>query len=483
MRPTRVPERMARIHARNPSPGLGGAAARNPRRADRLAAASDEPGSGTSSLQPGRSAWCAGALPGRRRWNKQGRLSRALPIAAAAALVAAVSFGAWRWTSAGTPVAQPTIDAIAVLPLRDLTGDEAQQDQTDGITDAVISSLAQVRSIDVTSRTSVMRYKGTTESQPSIARALGVDAIVDGSLRRAGGRILVSARVISADGRVLMPARDFDAEQSDLLKFAGDGRQDHRRRDSSTGQPRRAPAAAESKARPSRCYSEDLLGRHSALKQDEASLRRAIGHFERALAIQPDYALAYAELSVLWSTMRTFEMESAAPSQRAAASRALALDPDLAEAHLAAGGMAFDDWDWNNAVTEFSNARELNPNSIDVCGCLATVLSALGRHAEAISLIEHAVKVNPLSNRSRFPAGLVHYFARRYTDAERHLRLSLELEPENYPAPIVLANVLTETGRAQEAIQLLDRPVFWRSVFMAKASRGGRTARRRDGSS
>ena len=275
-------------------------------------------------------------LAGRRR-NKQGRLSRALPIAAAAVLVASVSFGAWRWTSAGGLTAQPAIDAIAVLPLRDLTGDEAQQNLTDGITEAVISSLAQVRSIDVTSRPSVMRYKGTTESRPAIARALGVGAIVDGSLRRAGGRVLVSAQVIGADGSVLMPAREFDADQSDLLTLQATVARtiaDEIRAQVSPAERRRLlnPKLVHPDA-----YAEYLLGRHSAWKQDDASFRRAIGHFERAIAIQPDYASAYAGLSMAWGSRRAFGMESAAHSQRAAASRALALDPDLVEAHLRCG--------------------------------------------------------------------------------------------------------------------------------------------------
>ena len=170
-----------------------------------------------------------------------------------------------------------------------------------------------------------------------------------------------------------------------------------------------------------------------------------------------------------FSSLRTFGMEDAGARERAAAARALEIDPALAEAHAAMGASTFDDWDLNAAITHFSKARELDPNSIDACGCFTVLLSALGRHAEAISLIEHALKLDPLSNTTHFEAGLVYHFARRYADAERHLRLSLGLEPKNYPAPIVLADVMKATGRAEEAIKVLDRAPFQRNAFIASA--------------
>ncbi len=224
-----------------------------------------------------------------------------------------------------------------MLPLRDLTGDEAQQNLTDGITDAVISSLAQVRSIDVTSRTSVMRYKGTTESQPSIARALGVDAIVDGSLRRAGGRILVSAQVIGADGRVLMPARDFDADQSDLLTLQATVARtiaDEIRAQVSPAERRRLlnPKPVHPDAYRNTCSA--ATAPRSRTKPRFAGLSVISNAQSRSSRTMPP-----PTRSCRWLGPRgaSFGMESAAHSQRAAASRALALDPDLAEAHLAAG--------------------------------------------------------------------------------------------------------------------------------------------------
>ena len=119
--------------------------------------------------------------------------------------------------------------------------------------------------------------------------------------------------------------------------------------------------------------------------------RPSIGSIERAIALQPDYALAYSALVMTFSSMRNYAMEDAGVRERAAASRALELDPVLAEAHAAMGASAFDDWDLNAALTHFSKARELNPNSIDTCGCFTVLLSALGRHPEAISLIEHTL--------------------------------------------------------------------------------------------
>ena len=397
------------------------------------------------------------------------RPAYALLVAAAVAVVAAVIFGAWRWTSTAPLVTEPTIDAIAVLPLRNLTGDDGQEYLTDGTTEAVIASLAQVRSLDVTTLGSVLRLKDTKDSLPAIASRLGVDAVVDGSLQRIGGRIRVSARVVGADGHVRMPSRDFEADESDLLPLQVTVARTIADEIRAQLNPEERQRLLNPKPVRPDAYTEYLLGRHNLWKLDEGSLRAAIVHFERAIAIQPDYARAYAELAMAHNALQNFGMEDTGPEAREAAQKALALDPDLAEVQMAAGVVAFGEWDWNSAVTRLTTAREMNPNSVETCSCFAPVLSALGRHAEAISLIDHAVKLDPLVAVTHFQAGLIYSLARRYVEAERHLRLSLDLQPEQYPAPIVLADVMVATGRPQEAVQVLDRPPFLRSAFMAAA--------------
>ena len=234
----------------------------------------------------------------------------------------------------GAPTAvSPEIKSLAVLPLENLSGDPAQEYFADGMTEALISNLAQIRALNrVISRTSVMRYKGSRKSLPEIAAELNVDAVIEGTVQRSGGRVRVTAKLIPAATDSPLWARDYERDLSDVLKLQSDVARavaDEIRIQVTPEERARLAAARNIDPQAHEAY---LLGRHH-LRTNEEDLRQAIGHFERAIQLAPDYAAAYAGLSSAWATRGIFgakNLKEVMPLARDAAVKAVALDPQLA---------------------------------------------------------------------------------------------------------------------------------------------------------
>jgi eukaryotic-like serine/threonine-protein kinase len=389
--------------------------------------------------------------------------------AAAVVVVAALAFGLWWQGRVPASTALPRIRSIAVLPLQNLSRDPEQEFFSDGTTEALISSLAQLRSIDVTSRTSIMRYKGTTKTVPEIARELGVDAIVEGSVQRAGGRVRITAQLIRAATDTHVWAKDFDREAADELALEADVA----RAIAQEIQVQLTPDESKrlSRVRPMKPEALEAyrLGRFHFWKQNEASLRQAIGYFEKAVAVQPDFAEAHAALSDTWGTLHDFGWVQGDTPRRREALAAVELDPDLSEAHSALAAIAFEEWDWANADREYRRALELNPNSLDACACYANSLAAWGRFDEAIDISKHAERVNPLSPFVHFNYGFVLWLARRNDEAIVHLKRAIELEPSYRPAYVVLSNSYRSLGKGADALATIDLPEFRGSSTLGQA--------------
>jgi len=230
------------------------------------------------------------------------------------------------------------IKSLAVLPLENLSGDPAQEYFADGMTEALIGNLAQIRALSrVISRTSVMRYKGSRKSLPEIAEELKVDAVIEGTVQRSGGRVRVTAKLIPAATDSPVWVRDYERDLSDVLKLQSDVARavaDEIRVQVTPEERARLAAARSINPKAHEAY---LLGRHH-LRTNEDDLRQAIGHFERAIQLAPDYAAAYAGLSSAWATRGVFgakDRQEVMPLARDAAVQAVALDPQLPEAHVA----------------------------------------------------------------------------------------------------------------------------------------------------
>ena len=388
-------------------------------------------------------------VPGtKRRWTYIGAGLLMLAL-----ITMAYIMRSWRATDAGAP-----ITSIAVLPLANMSADKSQEYFADGMTEAVISNLAQIRALKVTSRTSVMRYKGSTKSVPEIARELSVDAVVEGSVQREGGRVLVTAQLIRAATDSHLWAKEYERDLSDVLKL----QTEIARAISSEVQvqvtPQERVRLANARTVNPDAYEAYLRGRFHYLRLNEADLKIAIAEFDRAIELQPDFALAYASLSYAWqqrSVWGALSLAEVEPQSRAAAEKALQLDNNVAEAHVSLAAIKWH-WDreWRTAEQEFQRALELDRNSLNGLTLYAYFLDALGRFAEAQELMERAYELDPNDSTVESNFGRIVYRARKYKEAIEHLQRAIELDPNNFGAYGRLADVYELMGDYPRALSL-----------------------------
>jgi TolB-like protein/Tfp pilus assembly protein PilF len=384
--------------------------------------------------------------------SRRASVALGLTLLVLAALVTAVvRFVVFRAATSS----RPPIKSLAVLPLDNFSGDPAQDYFADGMTEALISSLSRIRELRIVSRTSVMRFKGSARPLQDIARELNVDAVIEGSVQRADGRVKVTTQLINAATDAHIWARDYERQMTDILKL-----QDEVAR--AIADEIRIQVTPEERARLASARPVDpaaheayLLGRYHFWKLNEEDLRRAIEYFEQAIRLAPDYAAAYAGLSDAWGERgiwgaKTFsEVES--PS-RAAAKRALELDDGLASAHVSLCHIKLGyDWDWTGAEEEIKRALELDPGDSDAHQSYGNLLQALGRFPEAIAQMEIAEQLDPLSSAIQSTFGRVLYRAGQYPEALKHLNRAIELGPGNYGAYGRLGDLYEEMGRHDEA--------------------------------
>lgn len=344
--------------------------------------ATDAPAAETPSVAP--LPGPAPAVSTRRRWR---------PIAAgiAISLMVVAAGAAWRW-NASRPA---TIKAIAVLPLQNLSGDPQQEFFSDGMTEAVIAKLAQLTGARVTSRTSVMRFKATSESVPAIARELGVDAVVEGSVQRAGDRVSVTVQLIHAASDSHLWAKEFEGTTADVLGLQRRIATAIASGVSSTITPTGFADAAERPVSPE-AYDAFLRGQFFFWKTDLEPLQRAVEEFRRAIALEPTFANAHAGLSLSLGALESLGAVEPRGEPMQAARTAVALDDTLAEAHAALAGAAFDAWDWDASLREYERALSLYSDSLETCFRYPTLLSAIGRHDEAGTWAARFLARNPV---------------------------------------------------------------------------------------
>ena len=361
-------------------------------------------------------------------------------VIGAAAFAVALSAAAWLTFFR---VQLKAIDSLAVLPLQNLSRDPEQDYFADGMTDELITGLAKLGHLRVISRTSVMRYKSTTEPLSQIAHELNVDAIVEGTVERSGNRVRIRAQLVRASPEQPLWAESYDRELRDVLSLQSEAAQDiveHIRGKVSKGERSAAPHRIDPDV-----YDLFLRGRYYWNRRTKADFSKAIGYFSDAVRKDPDYALAYVGLADCYNL-------SGSAEGKKAAERAVALDNSLAEAHtsLAYAKQNFD-WDFAAAEHEFRHALELNPSYAIAHQWYATFLSDMGRHQEAIAEIERAIQLDPLSVNVNTAAAVVFYFTRQFDRAEKQAKNALELDPNFYSAHNWLAAMYQATNAYEAA--------------------------------
>jgi TolB-like protein/DNA-binding winged helix-turn-helix (wHTH) protein/Tfp pilus assembly protein PilF len=394
-------------------------------------------------------------------WFAATHRKETLAGAALLAIFAIIGLVLYRGTQAkGTK--QPAIKSLAVLPLTNLSGDSAQEYFADGMTEAVIGRLSGIHDLRVISRTSVMRFKNTKLSVPEIAKTLGVDAIVEGSVIREGSRIRVHAQLIRAATDEHLWSEAYDRDLQDVLALQSDVAQSiaGKVEVTLTGNERARLVAARHVA--PEVYESYLKGEEQLGKNTRDEIERSISYFEEALRKDPTFAQAYLGLANAYNSLSLIFVggnpAELRPKIIAASRKALELDPELAEAHAYLGDIYQKEWHWGDAEAEYKRALELKPNDVTAHLGYANWLLCQGRMEEALAWSRRARELDPVGVRG-VGTGWILFHARRYDEAIRELRSALAVHPDHAGARWFLGFALIGKGQPEEAIPELEKTV------------------------
>ena len=426
------------------------------------------------------------ARPGPTRRHPR-RWAGAAGIVVVLALTAAWRTGYLGGPRTGTPGAVPRVRSIAVLPLANLSGDPQQEYFADGMTEALTTDLAKIGALKVISRTSAMQYKGTKKALPQIARELGVDAVVEGSVLHVGDRVRITGQLILAATDEHLWAESYEREVRDVLALHGEVAQAIAREiqvvltpsERQRLQRRRqvAPAAQEA-------YLRGLSAHYRFTPPD---MQRAIGLYEQAVAGDATFAEARAMLAQacllralpLGGNLTAGARQDLITKARAAAALAIQTDETVSNAHVALGGIALMvDRDWSRAERELRRSLDLDANNPIAHMYLAILSIVLGRRDDARRELDRAVGLNPMAAVTRAEAAEFSSWLREYDRAIAFATQALELDPAYPRAHFVLGRVYETRGSIADAISEYEK-AGWSAELAGAArqalQRGGRT--------
>jgi TolB-like protein/Tfp pilus assembly protein PilF len=359
----------------------------------------------------------------------------------------------WRHASSSSP----HIESLAVLPLKNLSGDPAQEYFADGMTEELTTDLSKIGAVRVISRTSAMRYKDANKSLPEIARELNVDAVVEGSVERSGDRVRITAQLIHAPTDTHLWADSYERDLRNILSLQDEVARDIASQIKVTLTPQEQAQLSSSRPIEPEAYENYLKGRYYYSKLSTDGFHEALKYFQQAVQLDPKYALAYVgeadcykELGI-WGALPPRESSSKA---KAAVHKALEIDNNLGEAHATLAHLHFVyDWDWAGAQKEFNRALELSPRSSEVHDLYAIYLSAMGSQDEAVAEIEKAHALDPVSQPANTVLGFVYLLAHRFDKAIEQLQKTLVLYPGSAIDHNNLGICYEHKGRYQEAVE------------------------------
>jgi TolB-like protein/DNA-binding winged helix-turn-helix (wHTH) protein/Flp pilus assembly protein TadD len=358
----------------------------------------------------------------------------------ALAVVALVAAGATilkLWPHKTAPVAgQSEIKSIAVLPLRNLSGDPQQDYLSDGLTEAVTTLLAQIADLRVISGTTAMRYKRADKTAPEIAKELGVDALVEGSVVRSGNHLRLSIQLVQTNNDRHIWANSYERELADVVSLEGELSREIAGQIRIRLSPEQAEAFAQKRTVDPEAYALYLQGRYYWRQRNEEALSKSIAYFDQAIARDQKFAPAYAGLADAYLVMPIFRNSLRRNDMgfyeqaRIAAKKALELDPRSADARNSEACVrVYRDWDFKGAEQEYQQALALNPNYATAHQWYAELLTMEGRHQEAIVEINRGLELDSQSPVMHHQAGQVLNMAGQYTQAMAEYKRSLELDP------------------------------------------------------
>jgi TolB-like protein/DNA-binding winged helix-turn-helix (wHTH) protein/Tfp pilus assembly protein PilF len=352
---------------------------------------------------------------------------------------------------------------LAVLPFENLTGDPANEYFSDGLTEEIITQLATLRPgrLAVIARTSVMAYKHGDRSINRVGSQLGVQYILEGSLRQSSGRVRITAQLIEVKDQTHLWAKDYDRDVGDVLTLEREVSSDVAREIQLELNTQRQAALNLPRPVDPEAHELYLKGRFYWNKRTLDGFKKAVDYFQAAIQRDPNYAEAYAGLADAYR----FQMaqvppeDEVMPKARAAAEKALAINPNLAEAHASLGLIVpYFGWDWEDSRKHFERAIELNPNYATAHHWYGDgYFRTMGRFDEALAELRLAQRLDPLSVIIPTDIGINLYFARRYDEAIAQLRSVLDMDPNFSIAISYLRMAYTEKGMYAEAVATAEK--------------------------
>ncbi len=363
----------------------------------------------------------------------------------------------------GIETSAPRIESLAVLPLENLSRDPDQEYFADGMTEALITSLAKISALHVISRTSAMRYKNTDKSLPQIARELGVDAVVEGTVQRIGRRLRISAQLVQAFTDMHLWAESYERELRNVLALQAEVAQAIAKEVQAKLTPQERAHIAQVHPVDPEAYEAYLKGRYHWNRRSGEGFAKAVQYFQQAIAKDPTYAAAYAGLADCFSILGSWGVvppDEGCGKAKQLALRALELDSSLAEAHVSlAFATMFYDYDFVTAEREFERSIELNPGSAIAHHFFGFYLGLMGRYEEGYTELTRAIRLDPQSGVIHWGLGCVYLVARRYDQAIQQFEKALELDPGNAQAQGFLGVAYVYKSMPELAITAMQKGV------------------------
>jgi TolB-like protein/Flp pilus assembly protein TadD len=418
--------------------------------------------------------------------EKPARRSSAGWIAALALAVLLAAAATYYFTShrAATRGALIPEKSIAVLPLVNSTGDPANEYFSDGMSEEFISTLSQLHDLKVVGRTSSFQFKDTKDNSKTIGEKLGVYYLLEGSVRKSADRVRIAVALIKSGNGANVWSETYDRELKDIFAVQSEiagavAKQLKVALLGNNGQATQLTTAATPSNQNVEAYNALLQGNFYDNRRNAEGMRKAIGYYEEAIRLDPRYALAYARLSYSalilatnYGSIATKEGQEAIAKARASAKRALELDPNLGDAHMAQGlVLSRVDFNFADAEAELRRAVELAPQNPGVTTTLAYLMSTLGRLDEAVALQQQAIALDPLRGATYYNLALYFIALGRYDEADAALRKAITLQPEAAQTHDQLAVIQILRGEPGAAVELAKQETdpFWRTYALALA--------------
>jgi eukaryotic-like serine/threonine-protein kinase len=357
------------------------------------------------------------------------------------------------------------VRSLAVLPLENLSPGPDEDYFADGMTDALITTLAQLRALRVISRTSIMRYKGARQPLPEIAQALNVDAIVEGTVLRSNGRVRISTQLIHAATDTHLWSKQYETDLRDVLTLQSDVARAIADEIQVQLSPQQKSRLAGSRRVDPVAYESFLKGRHFWYRRSPDALKKAVEYLQQAIDLDPSHALAHAGLADAYVSLGwdLFGLSSPAdnyPKAKRAAQKALEIDPNCAEAHAALGCVAAQfDWDWTTAEAGFRRAIELKPQYGPVHIWYSHFLRAMDRTEDSLAESRRALECDPLGLVLNMHMGWHLLYSRQHDKAVEQCLKTIELDATFILAHVFLGQAYEQTGAFSSAVSEFERAV------------------------